>query len=251
MVKEKLMVGVMLRCHRRARALYHVLSELRRYRGLGIEIRIHALLDRPTPEVKALLEIFSGLIRTRWYPDFVVLSKVGGERFREAKMEQFEQIKAWPERPDWVLLQDDDRWFEPLGATEELPKALADPNVDMWYARSLFVWDKRDQINVRRKHNSPVLFRCRNRDQYPLDRDVQAPVPLHDEAICKARTGLLETPLLDYGTFSQEERDKTFNAFWEARKRDKYVYSIQEEPELISVDEILKRPWNDLWEEEK
>jgi hypothetical protein len=135
-----------------------------------------------------------------------------------------------------------------MRATQEIPYALAHKDTDVWNAHSVFVWDKSDQINVNRKHCSPILFRFRDRDQFPLDRDIQAPLPLFDEAHIKRRIGLLTTPLLDYGTFEAAERERVFNAFVKAYKRDLYVYSIIAEPELKSLDEYFcGHPWEDLW----
>jgi hypothetical protein len=238
----------MLRCHRRHEQLIPVLEELSRYHRLGLaRVVIHVLADRPTSRVMGVLENHKDLIRTYWEPNFKILSKKG-ERFREAKREQFQQIKEWPVHPDWVLLQDDDRWFEPISITGELPTALNSGDTDVWLARSLFVWDRSDQVNVHREHLSPILFRFRARDDFPLDRDIQAPIPLHDEAYIRRRASVLETPLLDYGTFSESERKKVFEDFFQAFKRDPYVYSIQEPPELVPLDTIFKgRPWEDLW----
>lgn len=237
----------MLRCHRRHEQLTRVLEELSRFHQSLARIRIHVLADRPTEAVHQVLEKHRDLIHTTWFPDFPILS-IRGERFREAKREQFRQIKEWSMTPDWVLFQDDDRWFEPLRITTELPEVLNSDIADMWYACSFFVWDRSDQVNVNRIHRSPVLFRFRSCDEFPLTRDIQAPVPLHDEAIIKNRAGTLATPLLDYGTFSEEERSRVFDAFWKARKRDSYVYSIKEDPKLASMDEIFEgQPWKDLW----
>lgn len=242
----------MLRCHRRTKTLSTVLNELRRIQECGLaQVRIHAAADRPTDQVRTILANHNDLIRTTWEPDFQVVGPKG-EKFREFKKAQFEQIKNWSVRPDWILFQDDDRWFEPNRITEELPKVLADKDHDMWLAESLFIWDRSDQYNANRLHRSPVLFRFRPRDQYPLDRDIQAPSPLHDQAIIRRRAGVLKTPLLDYGTFSEGERARVYAAFMQAGKDDPYVHSIVEEPELLPVSNYfnirgLGTAWKDLW----
>ena len=236
----------MLRCHRRKKLLAIVLSELRRYQEEGLaSIQIHAMADRPAPGVTELLAENRDLIRTVWHPDFPILSP-RGERFREAKREQLAQIQAWHIPIDWVLLQDDDRWLEPIGATRELPAALSDPDADLWNAKSLFLWDDSNIVNLHRHHLGPLLFRFRACDHFPLDRDIQAPLPLHDEAHIKRRVRSLSTPLLDAGTQTQDERERVFQAFFDAKKRDDYTYSIVEDPELVPLDLIIGRPWKDL-----
>jgi hypothetical protein len=235
----------MLRAHCRTRSLKIVLQQLEAYQDFA-DVKIHALLDRPTPEVRELVHSCSLVFAIMSSPDPLV--SPGGLTFREAKAAQLDAIGA-DLTPDWILLQDDDRWFEPLGAAEELPLALADDDVDMWYARSWFVWDRSDQINLNRFHNSPVLFRWDEEQEFPLNRDIQAPLPLHDEAIIQVRTGTFKTPLLDYGTFDEAERKRVFDEFLAAGKDDPYVRSIMKPPHLVSIDSRLERPWRDLWKE--
>lgn len=233
----------MLRVHRRHRTLQHVLFELRRYRDeLGINVRAHALLDRPTPQVRRILSAFRDVVvATDDAPTPLVdhkLSFAEAARFQHRRLSQL--------NPDWVLFQDDDRWLEPLRADEDLAPALEDDNVDLWYAQSLFVWDEPDTVNLARWHQAPVLFRYRPWDNFPTDRELQAPLPLHDEAIARGRTGLLDAPLLDYGSYSAEERDHLYAAFTRAGKSDKYIDSLLEPPRPASLTKELG-PWVDLW----
>lgn len=235
----------MLRCHRRSRPLRLVLQELMRYNSFAT-VKVHVLCDRTTTDVQTVLDEFKGQFWGLKHLDFPILGD--RERFREAKELQFRILEA--AAPDWVLLQDDDRWFEPLGISEELPRFLTQDDVDIVYARSWFVWDRPGTFNTARHHYSPVLFRYAPGLHYPLDRDIQVPLPLHDEAIIQGRAGEFETPLLDFGTFDERERKLTFEAFRAAGKDDHYVNSIVGPPDLKLIDEELGRPWHDLWTEE-
>jgi hypothetical protein len=122
----------MLRCHVRYRTLAIVLSELYRYRrDMGIDVRVCALMDRCCPDVQELLEDYS---RAPWF--FTIdaprrsLDK-DGEHFMELLNVQMDAMEErWPDL-EWIYAQDDDRWFEPVHITEELPRALADDSKDV------------------------------------------------------------------------------------------------------------------------
>lgn len=237
-------LGVLLRAHARAEPLRVVLRELLRYRDdLGFDVKIHCWVDRPTHLVQRVLDSFRGEFYGLRYAPFPLLDDRQGERFMEQLELQLREIDR--ARPDWVLLQDDDRVFEPLGADKELPEALARDDVDLLYAQSWFLWDNTRTVNVARHHNSPVLFRWAPDLHFPPDRMLQAPLPLHDEAIVQGRTALLRTPLLDAGTLTKAERRRVYSAFLAAGKADRYVESIEAPPSLLSVDELIRRPWKD------
>lgn len=240
-------LGVMLRVRARAASLRVVLDELLAYRTLGIDPKIHVLADRPTTDVQAVLDDYRDHFWGLHYLDFPILSRKDGERFREAKYRQYHLLE--PASPDWVLLQDDDRIFERAGALRELPTALADPDVDLLYAKSLFLWDDHDHVNLSRDHCSPVLFRYRPDQSFPLDRDIQAPLPLHDEAIVRGRIRTLDTPLLDVGTLRLPERERVYRAFLEAGKADAYVASIITPPRIALLSSVIRRPYINPFEE--
>lgn len=232
----------MLRVHRRDRTLVHVLSELRRYRDeLGIDVRVHCLQDRPTDRVREVLANFKDLIvGIDDAPVPLVGERLG---FCEAARFQFDRIRGL--NPDWVLFQDDDRWLEPSGANVDLG-CLDDPNLDLVYAASLFIWDHPNRFNPSRSHCSPIFFRYRSWDQFPIDRELQAPLPLHDEAIVRGRTAVLTTPLLDYGSFTPEERAHLSRVFLAAGKDDDYIRALTKPALLSRVTELLGT-WTDLW----
>lgn len=239
-----MILGVMLRCHERADTLRVVLDELFRYeKDLGIEVKVHVLADRLSFLAEEVLKDYQGRLYGLKFLPFPILS-AAGERFPEACQFQYKALTLC--HPDWILFQDDDRWFESNGADKELPDALNDENIDMWYADSWFVWDTSDQFNANRHHSSPVLFRFKPGNAFVLDRVLQAPLPLHDDAIIRGRTGTLKVPLLDYGTYSEDERVRVYQAFREAGKADPYIESIKDPPKLASISETLMRPWKDL-----
>jgi len=222
-----------------------VLDELLRYQDFGIDPVIVVMADRPAPEVSALIESLPRRMVVRVCPPNPIVTS-SGLAFRQAKIAHYRVLKGLGRPIDWVLLQDDDRWFEPLGITEELPKALEQP-VDLLYARSAFLWDDSEHVNVARYHVSPTLFRFDPDSDFPDDQDVQAPQPLHDRAIIARRTAVLETPLIDAGSLEATERDRLFNTFIAAGKNDDYVRSLKDPPTLVPFSQINNnRPWKDL-----
>jgi len=155
-----------------------VLDELLRYQDFGIDPVIVVMADRPAPEVSALIESLPRRMVVRVCPPNPIVTS-SGLAFRQAKIAHYRVLKGLGRPIDWVLLQDDDRWFEPLGITEELPKALEQP-VDLLYARSAFLWDDSEHVNVARYHVSPTLFRFDPDSDFPDDQDSTTERSSHD-----------------------------------------------------------------------
>ena len=247
-------IAALLRVHRRARTLDIVLSEIARYGKLpGIQTIVQVAADRPSKEVEMILARHKSLIHSRINVEPIV-SKDSGERFQEVLNEQLEVIQDW--KPDWVLRQDDDEWLEPCHATEELPLAIHDPEIDLWYAFTVYMWDRPNQYNFRRKHFSPYMFRYIPGDRFPTNRLIHATELLHDRAVIEGRQGLLRSPLLDYGTFTEEERQENFERYLKAGRLDDFTRSLVEPPDLRifpedAIDDymIYDREWKDLWTE--
>jgi hypothetical protein len=221
-------LGAIVRTNDRAILLGIVLKELLRYRTFpGVDsMAIHVLADRPTPEVsKVLDEYYSDLfaIRTCTFP---LVSREGGQRISEGENLQLEDLDNLS--LDWIFHADDDHWFEPLHAQEELPTALTRQDVDIFYAHQLFFWDAPDRVcpPLSRPHYSPQIFRHIPGDRFPLNRIIQAPAQIHDQAILSGRVGHLTTPLLDYSCFSQEDRFRLYNLFVGAGKTDEFISSL-------------------------
>lgn len=248
-------IGALVRCHNRPRTLDIVLRELDRYRTFaGVDVAISVMADRPTQEVLAVLKRHDLAILTQPKLNFPLLSH-HGERFMEALNIQLEDLEK-AAHPDFLLLADDDRWFEPLRIAEELPAVLANPDIDLWYARSIFFQDDPHTFNTRRHHYSPVLCRLIPGDRFPLTRIIQAPERSHDRAIVQDRVGAFKTPLLDYGSFRESDRLRLYKAFVAAGKSDPYVDSLlgPASPHTFPEDAhrlglLTAGPWKDLWSE--
>lgn len=219
----------LVRTHNRHNLLPVVLDELLRYGTLGIDVSISLALDRPTPAVLRVAADYAAHCSTCEMP-FALLSPEG-EKFSEGLNLQLEDIERWPgPPPDWLYLADDDRWFEPNSITSELPLALADPDVDLWYCRSVFFWDSPSQYNLNRYHHTPLLSRYNPGDRFPTNRMISAPEKMHDQAIVRGRIANLKTPLLDYGSFNIQWREELYRSFEAAGKVDDYTGSLLRDP---------------------
>ena len=79
---------------------------------------------------------------------------------------------------------------------------------------------------------------------------LNVPDDLYDQAVVSGRTGTISTPLLDYGTFSENDRLRVYTAFAVAGKLDAYVRSIYDPPALLRFPEDFSPSygdWKDLW----
>lgn len=252
-MKDKVL-GVLLRAHRRAETLELVLSELVRYSTLpGVACRIHVMADRPTQPVRYVLERFQQKIYNVVAPRLPLLSREHGELFMQglnAQLDDFERVGA-----DWYLVADDDQWFEPHHINTELPAVLHNPDIDIWYAECVFFWDTPTTYHPDRRHCSPVLFRAKPGDRFPTNRIIMATEEVHDTAIIQGRTGRLKTPLLNYGAYSAEERQRVYDTYKEAGKVDLFTESgliaparLAQFPADAVTTGLLPDPeWKDLW----
>lgn len=234
-----------MRAHVRTTTLQVALSEFLRYAEDGLcEVKIHLLVDRPSWGVSKIITKYADRLWGLSECPFQLISKKHGERFMEALNFQVAALTATA--TDWLTIADDDRWWSPPQIDEELPQAMANEAVDIYYGRSLFFHSNTDTYTKTRHHDSVVLFRTLRGDRFPVDRTIQATEKRHDGAIMQGRVGHLATPLLDYGTWTPEERDRVYKAFTEAGKTDSYVESIRTAPELITY---APPGWRDLMKE--
>lgn len=220
-------LGVMVRAHRRTKTLRIVLSELKRHGTFpGLDVRPLAMVDRASPEVRSILDEFKVPVIESPFP----LLEPGRERFMEALNVHLRELEKCD--PDWVLVQDDDNWLEPLRAEKELPQALANPVVDAYFIKGLFFQDATDTYNTRRHHQSLQLWRHIKGFRYSTKRMIFVPDALHDAAIIACRTRILPVPAMDYGGFTEEDRIATYTAYERAGKIDPFVKALIEPPSL-------------------
>jgi len=254
--EAKLVLAALVRAHRRHKTLKIVLSELRRYAQVwpGVDVRIVVMADRPTAEVKTLLDSSAG-------PDLLVipapkpLVSAAGENFLHPLNLQLDALEKWQKKVDWCYLADDDRWFDPACADAEIPALLHDRDVGLLFSRSLFFWELPTVYNAERHHVSPVMWRHCKGERWSGHRMIQAPDNIHDSYIIAGALHHLKTPLLDYGSFSLHERQELHAAFTEAGKHDPYIDSLLSRPlsENYPADAAirgwrqLEPPFVDLW----
>ena len=249
---DPLVVGVLLRCHARARTLDIKLTEYERLNNdlASILFRVSIWADRPTAPVRDVLARHSRSLHCVQHSPFPLVG-LGRERFMEAANEQLRQLRASCRALDWLSLSDDDSWLEPMGARRELPAALANRDVDVWSANTLFFHDYFDTLNLSRHHCSPLFFRNSPDDWFPTNRITNATEGLNDDAIIHNRVRVLDTPLLDYGTFTHEDRARVHAAYLTAGKDDDFTRSAAPSatPMLGKVANHLHHPWRDLFSE--
>lgn len=235
-------LGVLLRAHQRAKTLDIALSEFFRYREFGIDVAVSIIADRPHFLVEKVLEKWRSSLFHLHYTKIPILG-YGKQSWMENSNENLRHLERC--NPDWIVFADDDRWFARPQIDEELPRALDDENVDLWYAKSLFLWDKPDQINARRHHDQVTIWRHTRGDRFPTDRVIQAPAGVHDGAVVAGRVGHLSTPLLDYGSYDAAERQRVYDSYVRAGrdKRDPWISTLVESPQL----EKLPLKCDDLW----
>lgn len=249
-----LYLGVLLRAHRRAATLDIALSELFRYGTLpGVAVRIHVMADRPSQGVVDVIEKYRLKLYRATSPTLPLLSAQHGEQFMPALNAQLADLE--PANCDWYLVADDDQWWEPHHINSELPTALHNPNVDMWYAPTVFFWDTPTTFHPDRRHCSAILFRKLPGDRFPLNRIIHCTQNRHDSAIISGRTGIFKTPLLNYGSFDALDRKQVYDTYQAVGKIDPFVQSGYEAPpalarfpeDAVSAGLMPDSQWLDLW----
>jgi hypothetical protein len=235
---KKPLIGAMVLCHRRAYLLEEIVLQLSKY--WPDQSVVHFCMDRPTPEVEAKV---AALVRhaitvkcRAYYLDFPVVSSQG-ERYMEARNVQLEALHE--DEPEYIAFWDDDLL---MASPEEAVAFIRGGLADLVYAKKLYLWDKPTQYTTHLpEHNSVFLFKRRRGDQFPLDRIIQAPEPLHSEAKHVAQ---MTTPLLDVGYMYEEERRRIFKAYAKAGKIDGLTQGLLDQPKLVSIISITKNHHN-------
>jgi hypothetical protein len=253
---SKVVLCALVRCHKRDKTLKIVLSELRRYGQVwpGVEVRIVVMADRPSAEVRSLLDASAG-------PDLLVVKAprplVGpsGENFLHPLNVHLDAAERFVKKIDWCYLADDDRWLDPACADEEIQDLLHDRELGLLFARSIFFWDNPNTFNAERHHVSPIMWRHSKGERWSGQRMIQAPDSLHDSHIISGAIHHLKSPLLDYGSYTLFDRQDLYKVFTEAGKNDPYIDSLLSRPliEFYPADAAIRGwrqldlPFDDLW----
>jgi hypothetical protein len=236
-------LGVLLRAHRREHTLRIVLRELRRYATFpGISLMTVASLDRPTPAVSRVLSEFPEVATFR---SKVPLVSGGTERWMEAENEHLDVLEREGEF-DWLYLADDDRWFDPTRIGNALGAALQFGGADAYVVESLFFHTYTNTYTTTRKHRTILLWRhapgvrCT-----PGSRVLNCPEPLHEQYLFADRIRDFPVPLLDYGSFHDEDRAALASQFAGVVTAVSDVATIQAAPSLV----IYPTPFLDLYKD--
>jgi hypothetical protein len=224
-------VVVTLRAHRRPQLLDKVLRYYIDLNTSRVPVDISLLTDRPSKEVREVIDVHSSHIKQINECPFPIVSFEGGNQFPRAAQHQYELISGL--RPDFVIFGDDDRWFSG-GFRQELWRAVGEDHIDLWYAKSLFFWEPNKIRTDFCTHNSPAMYRYSPGDCFDPKRHLQAPVGVHDRARREGRYRQLESVLLDHGYCGQEERRRLLRVFKDCGRLDKFtMHLLDENPELI------------------
>jgi len=217
----------MVLCHRRPYLLELIVKQLSKY--WPNQSVVHFAMDRPTPavelEVERLVMSTQSVKCRAYYLPFPVVSSQG-ERYMEARNFQLEALHQ--DEPRYVAFWDDDFFLEHPAEAVMLVRGNF---YDMVYAHKLYLWDSPTQFTTHLpEHNSVFLFRRRLGDKFPLDRMIQAPLPLHDDP--EALVMQMNSRLIDIGYMHEAERQYIFKQYAKAGKIDQLTKGLLDPPRL-------------------
>lgn len=235
---KPLFLGVLLRVHDRPLTTQIVLSELRAYKYLDparLDVGVCVWADRPTPEVKRVLDSYTDLIDAVEYSRFPLLDH-RGEHFLEAQNKHLELAERTWSHIDWIYVSDDDHWFEPLRAYANLIPALERPEVGGYIVECLFFQapdlegvegEETHYFNALRKHNSIILYRHVPGERFSGGRMLKCPDATLDDIVIQDRERRLDIPALEYGGFRYLDRQRVHRRYIEAGKvNDRFVDAL-------------------------
>ena len=240
-------LAVLLRAHRRPAYLAHALRAWSLLSPL-IPLRVHVALDRPTPEVLEVLAPLKTDAIIRDFSHLPILSP-GRDRFLDAQNAHLDWLMEFPPA-EWVMVADDDFWFEPTAAAAYLPAALDNPDADAYFCQCLSIHALPDLYNAARGHTSIRLYR--NLDptaRFTGDRMLSIPDALHDFSVITYRTAQLRVPLLEYN-HEPADRWATYTTYRDSGKEDPYTRSHILQPVLRrfpSDFDTTYGTWTNLW----
>lgn len=214
----RLVVPMLLR--RRGKLLQTIVTQAQK---IADAVWFILMLDDPEEEVLENLEAFPAgtrLVRARRR------TLDGGDWFFDQRNILHEIIdKECPWVPTHGSLWDDDHALLDVRSTRDL---LADPEVDLVYAKKKYLWDDAVHINhAIASHHSVLFWRWLPGDRYPHRRDGTR---LHRP---DGHPGATRTiPVLDNGYLDPAERLRVFRDFKAAGKIDAMTLSLFEPPIL-------------------
>jgi hypothetical protein len=214
-------LGVMVLGHRRPQLLSLIAEQIcRQWPACAVDIT----LDRPNIEVVKAAHLAQRFpqVRVHAAPFPVVADR---EYFMEMRNWQLTQLR--PLQPKYVALWDDDHLLEDPDEAARVMRVGA----DLIYVDKVYFWDHPEQYNsALPRHRSPLIFRYRDGDKYPLDRTINAPAGVHDDP--HAKNKVLYSRLLDFGYMHEDERLRVFEIYKRAGKIDQLTMGLVSPPAL-------------------
>lgn len=184
-------------------------------------------LDRPTDAV------YNAVTRTGAQFDWSTLPVLSHrENFMFIRNQQLLRVET-----PYASIWDDDHL---LADPAEARAALAE-EPDLLYATKKYLWDSCDRHNAALPvHRSVFFFRVLAGDRFPLDRTINAPTRVHDEA---RRVADLRGPLLDCGYLTAAERARVLKAYKRAGKLDALTLGLTRPSDLqpVPAGPVLER----------
>lgn len=240
---EKLDVVVLLRCRYRTWQLLKCFKNIRNiFQRNGMTYRIYCMPDRPTPEVRELLDN-EDKYDTRMVP---INDGEKGHRWAKSGLRGLnyclDQLDDDGIIPRWLYFHDDDEIL-PVSCSEKLKECLNEPDILAWTATSLFAWGSINTININIFHHSPILFRYRVGDRFTEDgRSVQVTDPIHRRILRNPyRKKTLPFYIRDLSAFTAEDREEQIRRFKQSGKDDAYTRPFGQEPTIMRLEDIEKK----------
>lgn len=211
---------------------------------LGVDVVGVIVHDRPTPEVKEVLEVWRRHPRVKVVhaaprPVRSPSDKFPDEGFTRTRNFALELVDRADLRPAWICFRDDDHiWLDPWQA--KIAGCLADEGTDSWQAVSLFAWNENRDINVNQHHCSPHFSRYKPGWRIRQDMCLHITEP--------ARLAVLERPerekvlpwfILDVGTLTEAERVRLYKETARCGKMDAYTEKYVALPKLVPLPKLL------------
>jgi len=210
----------------------------------GISVMNVLILDRLTPEVRAIVDKYSG------YDNVLVSEEVEGTdpnsfvRNRAALNRGLRAFDASGTQAKWVWLHDDDqildsRYKEHLRAYLDMPGILALELV------SLFVWNEDEDnplVNLNQHNRSPQISRYLKGHRWPEDeRQIHCTKQVQTKILRNPYRGkTLPFYIIDYGATNAEFREKMARVQIKDFRSTQYNRAWTEKPTLARLCDVIR-----------
>lgn len=207
----------------------------------GVQTRVVLVEDRPSALTKNVIAKWRDHERVLHFVcPFPIVSAEQGQLWTAARNLAALEMDRRGWEPEWVSNFDEDWEFGP-GWSLHLRRCLENPDAWSWRAVNLFLWDSRDRVNVRQRHDSPLFGRYRRgwRRDPEMTNQTCVQVEQHVAQYPEAEQ-YLPFFLLDDGTLEIDERTRMFKAYMAAGKQCDFVRNYIRPPIVKPLDELLQ-----------